>query len=119
MGNAYSEDVEECDEKLQHGVYNLVVQVVNDSDKARAAGSISKFDINLDSYCTRHMNPYFLLEQPKPCVVDIVVGNKEKLQSTHKGNMRLGNLVFTDVVFAPGLLQMLITEPQLELKGKL
>ena len=33
---------------------------------------------------------------PVPCIVDIVVGNKERLQSTHKGNMRLGNLVFTD-----------------------
>ena len=60
-----------------------MVLVVDDGDKAMAAGSISKFDINLDSYCTRHMTPCFLLEQPKPCVVDIVVDNKEKLQSTH------------------------------------
>ena len=37
-----------------------MVRMVGDSDKAMAAGSISKFDINLDSYCTRHMTPFFL-----------------------------------------------------------
>ena len=46
-----------------------------------------------------------------------MVGNKEKLRSTHKGTMRLGNIAFTDVLFVPGLLQTLISEPQLEQKG--
>ena len=94
-----------------------MVQVVDSGDRAMATGALSKFDINLDSYCTRHMTPCFLLEKPVPCVVDIVVGNKERLQSTHKGNMCLGNRVFTDVLFVPGLLQTLISEPQMELKG--
>ena len=40
-----------------------------------------------------------------------MVGNKEMLKSTHSGSLRLGNL------FVPGLLQMLISEPQMELKG--
>ena len=31
--------------------------------------------------------------------------------------MRLGNVAFTDVLFVPGLLQTLISEPQLEKKG--
>ena len=98
--HTYSEDVDECDVKSQHGVYNLMVRVVDDGDRA-----ISKFDINLDSDCTRQMTPCFLSEQPTPCVVGIVVGNKEKLQYMHKGNMymRLGNLVFIDVLFVPGL----------------
>ena len=72
------------------------------------------FDINLDSYCTRHMTPCYELEKPEPCVVDIMVGNKEKLQSTHKGILCLGNIVFTDVLNVPGLLQTLISEPQLQ-----
>ena len=58
-----------------------------------AAGHVSKYDINLDSYCTI------------------------KLSSTHKGNMRLGNIFSSDVLFVPGLLQTLTSEPQLELKG--
>ena len=94
-----------------------MVRVVDSGDRAMATGAISKFDINLDNYCTWHMTPCFLLEKPVPCIVDIVVENKERLQSMHKGNMRLGNLVFTDVLFVPGLLQTLISEPQLELKG--
>ena len=46
-----------------------------------------------------------------------MVGNKDTLKSTHKGNLRFNNLVFTDVLFVPGLLQTLISEPQLEKKG--
>ena len=45
------------------------------------------------------------------------MGNKEKLSFTHKGNMRLGNIVFSDILFVPGLLHTLLSEPQLELKG--
>ena len=82
--NTYNEDMDECEDKSQHGIYSLMVRVVDDSgDTGMTAGSISKFARNLDSYCTRHMTPCFLLEQPKPCVVDIVVGNKERLQPTH------------------------------------
>ena len=50
-------------------------------------------------------------------MVNIMVGNKEILQSTHKGSLRLGHIVFQDVLFVPGLLQTLISEPQLELRG--
>ena len=64
-----------------------------------AAGQVSKYDINLDSYCMRHMTPCFLLGQQQPCVVDIMVGNKEKLTSTHKGNMRLGNIIVFGCAF--------------------
>ena len=46
-----------------------------------------------------------------------MVGNKKTLQSTHKGIMRLGNIAFNDVLFVPGLLQTLISEPQLEKRG--
>ena len=53
----------------------------------------------------------------KPCVVNIMVGNKELLKSTHSGSLRLGNIVFVNVFFVPGLLQTLISEPQMELKG--
>ena len=63
------------------------------------------------------MTPCYELEKQEPCVVDIMVGNKEKPQSTHKGILHLGNIVFTDVLYVPGLLQTLISEPQLELKG--
>ena len=59
------------------------MQVVDSGDRAMATGAISKFDINLDSYCTWHMTACFLLEKPVPCVVDVVVGNKERLQSTY------------------------------------
>ena len=31
--------------------------------------------------------------------------------------MRLGNIAFSDVLFVPGLLQQLISEPQLEKRG--
>ena len=51
------------------------------------------------------------------CEFDIMVGNKEKLCSTHKGIIRLENIAFSDMLFAPGLLQTLISEPQLEKKG--
>ena len=50
-------------------------------------------------------------------MVNIMVGNKEMLKSTHSGTLRLGNIVFNDVLFVPGLLQTLISEPQMELKG--
>ena len=106
----YNKDNEECDVKSQHGLHTLMIRVLGDvSERAMATGHVSKYDINLDSYCTRHMTPCFLLEQQQPCVVDIMVGNKEKLTSTHKGNMRLGNIVFSDVLFVPGLLQTLLS----------
>ena len=125
---AYAEDCEE--EKQQsveesgagehgtQGVFSLMVRVMDNSTEcAVAARQHSMYDINLDSYCTRHMTPCFSLESPEHYVVDIMVGNKEVLQSTHKGLLRLGNITFSDVLFVPGLLQTLISEPQLEKKG--
>ena len=106
--DVYNKEKEECETNSQHGLYSLMVRVLGDTqEKAMAAGHVSKYDINLDCYCTRHMTPCLLLEQQQPCVV----GNKEKLSSTHKENMRLGNIVFSDVLFVPGLLQTLISEP--------
>ena len=58
-----------------------------------------------------------LIRNAEPCEVIIMVGNKDTLKSTHKGNLRFNNLVFMDVHFVPGLLQTLISEPQLEKKG--
>jgi len=82
-----------------------------------AARQHSIYDNNLDSYCTRHMPPCFSLENAEAYEVNIMVGNKETLKSTHKGVMRLGNIAFQDVLFVPGLLQTLISEPQLEKRG--
>ena len=46
-----------------------------------------------------------------------MVGNKEKLRSTHRGIVRLGNIAFSGVLFVPDLLQSLISGPQNEKKG--
>ena len=86
-------------------------------ESALAVRQHSIYDINLDSYCTRHMTPCFSLEDSVQYEVDIMVGNKEILRSTHKGTMRLGNIAFRDVLFVPGLLQTLISEAQLEKRG--
>ena len=83
-------------------------------ESAFAVRQHSMYDINLDSSCTRHMTPCFSLEDAERYEVDIMVGNKEILSSTHKGKMRLSNIAFQDVLFVPGLLQTLISEPQLE-----
>ena len=102
----------------EQGVYNLMVRILEpNEDKALVAAASPNFNINLDSYCTRHMTPCYELHNQEPCVVNIMVGNKELLQSTHKGSLRLGNIIFEDVLFVPGLLQTLISEPQLEIKG--
>ena len=63
------------------------------------------------------MTPCFSLEQAQPFQVDVMVGNKEVLKSTHKGMLWLGTISFYDVLFVPGLLQTLISEPQFEKKG--
>ena len=95
-----------------------MVRVLSEpGEKVLAARQHSVYDINLDSYCTRHMTPCFTLENSEPYEVDLMVGNKETLRSTHKGVMRLGNIAFNDVLFVPGLLQTLISEPQLEKRG--
>ena len=73
--------------------------------------------INLDSYATRHMTPYFVLENQEDYNVPIIVGNNETLHSTHRGSLRINKVVFNDVLFVPGLMQTLISEPQLEMKG--
>ena len=78
----YAEDCEE--EKQQsveesgagehgtQGVFNLMVRVMDDSTECGvAARQHSMYDINLDSYCTRHMTPCFSLENPEHYVVDI------------------------------------------------
>ena len=63
------------------------------------------------------MTPCFSLEDAERYEVDIMVGNKEILRSTYKGFMRLGSIAFNDVLFVPGLLQTLISKPQLEKRG--
>ena len=65
------------------------------------------------------MTPCHELQNQEPYVVNIMVENKGLFQSTRKGSLRLGNIVFDDVLFVPGLklLQTLISEPQLEMKG--
>ena len=45
--------------------------------------------INLDSYATRHMTPYFILENQEDYNVPIIVGNNETLHSTHIGSLRI------------------------------
>ena len=108
----------EQEEEEQQGVYNVMVKVLGAKENASmVANFASSLNINLDSYCTRHMTPCYELQNPKPCVVNIMVGNKEVLKSTHSGTLRLGNIIFNDVLFVPGLLQTLISEPQMELKG--
>ena len=50
---------------------------------AVAARQHSMYDINLDSYCMRHMLPCFSLENPEQYMwwILIMVGNKEVLKS--------------------------------------
>ena len=82
-----------------------MVNVFDTSEElVMAAWQHSVYDINLDSYCTRHMTPCFSLEQPEKFEVGIMVGNKEKLCSTQKGIMRPENIAFSDVLFVPGVL---------------
>ena len=117
-GQAYNSNAYEYKEEEQPGIFNLMVRVLEPTeDKAMVTAFRSNLDINLDSYCTRHMTPCYELQNQVPCVVSIMVGNKDVLKSTHKGSLRLGKLVFEDVLFVPGLLQTLISEPQLEMKG--
>ena len=100
------------------GFFSVMMRVLDEpGESVLAARQHSIYDINLDSYCTRHMTPCFSLENAEAYEVNIVVGNKETLQSTHKGVMRLGNIAFQDVLFVPGLLQTLISEAQLEKRG--
>ena len=82
-----------------------MVRVLDSSDeRAVAVRQHSVYGINLDSYCTRQMMLCFSLEQTQPFRVDVMVGNKEILHSTHK-ILKLGNIVFlNDVLFVPGLL---------------
>ena len=51
------------------------------------------------------------MEDKVTFVVEIKVGNKGKLFSTNKKNLRLGNIMFSDELFVPGQLQTLISEP--------
>ena len=77
--------------KLQcRSALNLMLQVIEPDEAAMAVRQHLVYDINLDSYCTHHMMPCFSLEEPQKYEVDIMVGNREKLRSTHKGIMRLG-----------------------------
>ena len=60
---------------------------------AVAARQHSMYDINLDSYCMRHMLPCFSLENPEQYMwwILIMVGNKEVLKSivyTHFKSLR-------------------------------
>ena len=79
----------------------------------------SVYDINLDSYYTRHLTSYFSIELAQPFQIDVMAGNKEVLQCTHTGFYDWWNIVFSDMycMFVPGLLKMLISEPQLEKNG--
>ena len=86
-------------------------------ESALATKQHSIYDINLDSSCMRNMVQCFAFEHAERCEVNIMVGNKETLRSTHKGIMRLGNIAFHDVLFVPSLLQLLISEPQFEKRG--
>ena len=115
--NSYQDNNEQEEEEQQHGVYNVMVKVLGAKENATmVANFASSLSINLDSYCTRHMTPCYELQNPKPCVVNIMVGNKEMLKSTHSGTLRLGNIVFNDVLFVPGL--TLISDPRMELNYK-
>ena len=80
-------------------------------------GTIDPSQVNADSYCTRHMTPFYPLENKLPFRTPIMVGNKQILYSTHIGNLRLGNIVFKSALFVPGLMQTLLSEAQLERKG--
>ena len=70
----------------QHGAYNVMVKVLGAKENATMVANFAcSLSMNLDSYCTRHMTPCYELQNPKPCVVNIMVGNKEMLKSTHSG----------------------------------
>ena len=59
--NVYNEESEECDVKSQHGLYSLMLRVMDDaSEQAMATGHVSKYDMNLDSYRTRHDSMFFV-----------------------------------------------------------
>ena len=62
------------------------------------------------------MMPCYALENAEPWEVTTMVGNKDTLKSTHKGNLIFNNLVFTDVLFVTGLLQTLISKLQVQLE---
>ena len=94
------------------GFFSVMMRVLDEpGESVLTARQHSIYDINLDSYCTRHMTPCFSLENAESYEVNIMVGNKGTLRSTHRGVMRLGNIAFNDVLFVPGLLQMLSSEP--------
>ena len=64
--------------------YNLMIPVP-EPGKERALATIqhSVTNINLDSYCTRHMMPCYALENAEPCKRTIIVGNKDILLKIH------------------------------------
>ena len=65
------------------------------SEQAGAVRQHSVYDINLDSYYTRHLTSYFSIELAQPFQIDVMVGNKEVLQSTHTyGLLRLVEYCF-------------------------
>ena len=71
-----------------------MMRVLNElGESVLAARQHSIYDINLDSYCTRHMTPCFSLENAESYEVNIIVGNKETLRSTHRGVMRQATLL--------------------------
>ena len=84
----YNNEQEE-EEQQQHGIYNVMLRVLSAHENtAMVANFATSLSINLDSYCTRHMTPCYELRNPKPCVVNIMVGNKEMLKSTHSGSLQ-------------------------------
>ena len=63
----------EQEEEEQQGVYNVMVKVFGAKENASmVANFASSLNINLDSYCMRHMTPCYELQNPKPCVVNIL-----------------------------------------------
>ena len=82
----------------------FVVTVLGASEAANVIKSFDPAQINMDGGATKHMTPCYDLENKVVYKVAVVVGNKQRLFSTHKGNLRLGNILFTDVLLVPSLM---------------
>ena len=81
----------------EHSNINCMVRVIEtELDKILQMKAMDPSRINLDSYATRHMTPYFVLENQEVYNVPIIVGNNQTLHSPHRGSLSINKVVFTD-----------------------
>ena len=83
------------DQHSEHSNINCMVRVIEtELDRILQMKAMDPSHINLDSYATRHMTPYFILEDQEEYKVPLIVGNNETLHSTHRGILHINKFVF-------------------------